>query len=270
MKKTIKVSVAIATFNEKENIAACLTSVKFADEVVVVDGSSGDNTRELALAAGAKVIKTTNPPIFHLNKNKAIKACQGDWILVLDADERVSPALAAEMQAIASQKFQPSSPAGYWLNRSNLFLGRFLKKGGQYPDPVIRFFRRGHGWHPAESVHEQIKIDGEIGRLKNDLLHLASPTFTRYLVHQNRYSSLEAEKMIKNGFHPGFGLACRYFFWLPFKTFFLIFFRHKGFYDGFPGFVFALFSGFHFILSYIKFWERKNSPVPITTEQDWT
>lgn len=113
-----KISVAIATYNEERNIAKCLDSVKdWVDEIVVADGSSTDKTREIAKKFGAKVIKTTNKPIFHINKNIAINACHGDWILQLDADEIVPPEMRDEILSIAKQKIKAGQPTGYWLKR---------------------------------------------------------------------------------------------------------------------------------------------------------
>lgn len=251
-----RISVAIATFNEEENIADCLDSIRqLADEVVVVDGDSSDRTAEISQRMRARVIVTKNRQMFHINKNMAIDACRGDWILVLDADERVTSKLSKEMREIADRKWQEGDPNGYFLKRKNLFLTRFLTKGGQYPDPVVRFFRKGKGRHPEVSVHEQVKIIGKVGWLENDLIHLASPNFSRYLMRENRYSSFEAEKMAQKKVKISKFNGFKYLIWRPVFTFLKIFIRHKGYQDGFPGFVFAFFSGLHFILSYIKYWE---------------
>ncbi|MFC1790409.1 glycosyltransferase family 2 protein [Patescibacteria group bacterium] len=256
----VRFSVAIAAFNEAENIGDCLKSLQgVADEVVVVDGSSTDQTRFLARKLGARVIKTTNPPMFHINKNKAIDACLGEWILVLDADERISPELGKEIRAVVEKKAKKGDPSGYWLKRKNLFLGRYLKKGGQYPDPVIRLFKKGRGYHPAESVHEQIEIKGRVGWLKNDLIHRSSPTFARYLKRFKRYTTLEAGHLKKAGVKIGPKSAFIYLFGKPNLTFWSLFLLHRGFVDGFPGFVFALFSGLHWFVAYLKHWQRSYS-----------
>src|SRR3990167_1295015 len=167
-RKSVIISAAIATYNEENNIVDCIESLKsVANEMVVVDGESQDRTAELARAHGANVIKTKNQKMFHINKNLAFKNCSGDWILLIDADERVSKALANEIKQIVN-----SNPAenGFWINRKNWFLGGYLTKGGAYPDSVIRLFRKGKGILPEVSVHEQVAIDGEVGYLKNDIL----------------------------------------------------------------------------------------------------
>lgn len=251
----IKLSVAIATFNEEKNIGDCFKSIKdLADEIVMVDGSSTDRTEEIAKKFGAKVITTANKPMFHTNKNMAIDNCRGEWILQLDADERVSPELAAEILSVI--KYEPKYTA-YWLKRKNYFLGRFLKKGGQYPDPVIRLFKKGKAKLPEESVHEQMKVEGEAGWLKNDLTHWATPEFSRYWLRENRYATLEAEKLFKekvtiNPFSILNSLILK-----PIKTFFLIFVRHKGFMDTWQGFIFAFFSGFHHSWAFLKYFRMR-------------
>lgn len=261
-----KLSVAIATFNEEGNIAKCLESVKdWVDEIIVVDGSSTDRTREIAKKLGAKVIKTTNKPIFHINKNIAINACHGDWILQLDADEIVPPEMRDEILNITNNQ-KSAEPAGYWLKRKNYFLGRYLKKGGQYPDPVIRFFRKGKGILPAKDVHEQVTIEGEVGWLESDLIHWATPEFSRYLLRERRYSTLKAKELLDEKLSVNLWTFLKYVFWLPKKTFFLIFLRHKGFVDGWQGFVFAFFSGWHYAWSYFKYLRLRSKKVDIAKE----
>jgi len=246
-------SVALVTFNEEENIGRCLESVRqIANEIIVVDGSSTDKTVEIAKKFGAKVIITDNPPIFHINKQKAIDKCLGDWILQLDADEVITPKLGEEIKEIVKKGSRFSA---FWIKRRNYFLGRWLKKGGQYPDPVIRFFKRGKARLPCRSVHEQMVVEGEIGWLKNDMLHFSVPNFSRYLTNSNRYTSLTAREFKEKNLKINLFNHLNYLFWKPIKVSFDIYFRHKGFYDGFPGFVFALFSGLHFSVAYIKYWE---------------
>jgi len=249
-----KISVAMATFNEESNLDRSLRSVKeWVDEIVIFDGLSSDKTREIAKKYGARVFKTVNPLIFHINKQKAIDRCLGNWILQLDADEVVSMELKKEIKEVIDGGSK-TNLAGYWVPRKNFFLGRWLKKTGQYPDPVIRLFKRGRGRLPCRSVHEQIKIDGNVGRLKGHLLHYPFPSFSEYLNKSNRYSTLFAHEMLGKGEIPSlFGfLKAKYRLW---RNFFIRDFRCKGFMDGFPGFVFSLYSGLDQIAAYVKFWE---------------
>ena len=255
--KNPKISAAMTTFNEEKNIVDCIESLKtFADEIVVVDGTSYDRTAELARGLGAKVFVTANKPMFHINKNMAFKECRGEWIFYIDADERVSRELAEELKGIIARE---PSENGFWVNRKNWFLGGFLTKGGAYPDPVIRFFRRGKGMLPEKSVHEQVKIEGQVGHLKNDLIHLADPTFERYLIRANRYTDLTADEIKSKD--PGRGILPVFFYMIlkPTATFLNIYFRHKGYEDGFRGFIWALFSSAHHFYAYVKYWSDKNN-----------
>jgi len=251
--KPPKISAALASYNEEVNILDCIQSLKqFADEIVVVDGNSTDRTAEIAAKLGAKVIKTKNLPMFHINKNMAIEACTSPWIFLIDADERVSNDLASEIkEAVKSKPFQN----GFWIPRRNWFLGGFLKKGGAYPDSVIRLFKKGKGRLPEVSVHEQIRIVGEVGHLKNDILHFADPSFERYLLRANRYTDQTAREIAN--INPGRGVytLLNYSLVKPLFTFAKIYFRHKGYQDGFRGFAWAFFSAFHFFFAYVKYFK---------------
>lgn len=264
---TIRLSVALATFNEERCLADCLESVKtLADEIVIVDGSSTDKTVEIAKNFGAKVIVTTNKPIFHINKQQAMDECKGDWILQMDADEIITPELAKEIKQVIDTN--ADQPVAYWINRKKMLLGKWITKGGQYPDPVIRFLKKGKAHLPCKSVHEQMEVDGEIGWLENPMLHLPTPSFSIYITKDNRYSTLMAEEMMAQDIPLGLRSFINYFFWKPFRIFFSLFFRHKGFVDGFPGFVFALYSGLGWTTAYTKYWEMKQTSRN-TTEKDW-
>ncbi len=251
MKNTI--SVAIATYNEAENIGRCLEAVcSWVDEIVIVDGHSSDDTVKIARKyKNVKVISTDNKPMFHLNKQMAIDACQGDWILQLDADEVVSEILRDEIKkTITDTKYN-----GFWIKRKNFFLGRFLTKGGVYPDPTIRLYRRGFGKLPCRDVHEQAEIKGPVSTLNSDLLHYADPNFSRYLLRNDRYTSLIASDLKKAGVKISFSSFLKFFVVKPLSWFFLAYFRHRGYVDAFPGFVFAWYSSLRFPIAFIKLFE---------------
>ncbi len=248
----MKLSLCIATFNEEKNIHYPLNSAyDFIDEVVVVDGGSTDKTVEIVKSYGKKVrvISTDNPRMFHENKQKALLAAKGDWIIQLDADEELTEELRQEILSIVNNK---NSLDGYWFPRKNWFLTRFLEKGGVYPDYTIRLYKRGTAKFPCKDVHENVEVKGEVGYMKNPLLHYADPDFSRYLMRWDRYTTLEVEKMSKDNKLSFFS----YMIWKPKMTFLKMYFRHKGFMDGFPGFVFALFSSIRFWVIYIK-WRVK-------------
>lgn len=249
-----KISVVLATFNEEENIERCLSSVKdLADEIVIVDGTSKDRTVELARTFGAKVTVTDNPPNFHINKQKAIDKATCEWILQMDADEVVSKELAAEINAEINNR--KSETNGYWMPRKNFFLGRFLMKGGQYPDYTVRLYRNGKGRLPQKDVHEQAVIEGRVDYLKESLLHYPYKDFAFYSKKWMRYNHLLATQIRDELKHKNillkvyFGLG--YLLAKPAHWMLTAYGRHKGFMDGWQGFVFALMSALRFPVSYI-------------------
>lgn len=252
-----KLSVVLATYNEEKNLKACLDSVKnLADEIIIIDGNSTDKTRIIAKQLGAKVFKTTNKPIFHINKQMAVDKAKYSWILQLDADEHVSQKLKTEIKKTISN---PKAKNGYYLPRKNWFLTRFLTKGGQYPDYVIRLFKKDKGHFPCKSVHEQIAINGSIGHLKNDLLHHSDPDFTRYMTRFNRYTDLDANLLHDKHQKPNLLMAINYLLIKPTIWFISTYFRHKGFVDGLPGFIFSLMSSLRFPVIYFKLWEKTHA-----------
>jgi len=265
----INLSVAIATYNEEKTLGDCLNSVKrLADEIVVVDGSSTDKTVEVAKSFGAKIIITDNKPIFHINKQLAIDEGKGEWILQLDADEIIPPELLEEIRKTIESG--EGEIVAYWIKRKKMFLGKWMKKGGQYPDPVIRLFKNGKGRLPCKSVHEQIAVEGGVGELKNPMIHLPTPDFSVYITKDNRYSTLTAFEMKKNNLSLNFFPALSNLLLKPFLTFFSIYFRHFGFLDGFPGFVFAFYSGLHHFSAYVKYWEMVKEKIDSKpSERDW-
>ena len=164
-------SIVLATYNEEKNIEKCLLSVKdIAGEIIVVDGSSTDDTRKIAKKLGAKVIKTTNKPNFHINKQMAMDAAKGELVLQLDADEwpdqeQKKFIIKIHKEIIKSgfvfgrkkEEYQ-QQPVAWLLKRKNFFLGHYFKKGGQYPDPVIRLYVNGYAKLPQKDVHEQMQV----------------------------------------------------------------------------------------------------------------
>ena len=254
----LNLSVALAVYNEEANLGECLDSIKsLASEIIIVDGGSSDKTVDIAGSYGANVMFEENRANFHINKQHAIDACANEWILQLDADERVSSMLLEEIKGVITGDPKIAADA-YYLKRRNYFLGRWMNKGGMYPDPVIRLFRKGRAHLPQASVHEIMTVEGTTKWLENDLLHIADPNFSRYLLRSNRYTTLQADEWMKEG-EIGVDTIniLLYMIGKPLVRFLEIYLRHKGFMDGFPGFVFAWYSGLHIASSYVKYWEKK-------------
>lgn len=249
-----KVSVVLAVYNEEENLKNCLKSVKtIAWEIVIVDGGSRDRTLEIAKEFKAKIIETTNPTNFHINKNKAIDGATGDWILQLDADEVINNDLAKEIIVVINKK---SDINGFWIPRRNFFLTKFLTKGGQYPDYTLRLYRTGKGRLPGKDVHEQALVEGKVGYLESPIMHLRDKSFSIYLERFNRYTDLLASQLTKSGFKYNSISFIDYILIKPLFWFVKSYFRHRGYVDGFPGFVFALFSSLRFPVAYFKIYKQ--------------
>lgn len=257
MKNKLSLSIALATHNESDVINRCLDSiVDIASEIVVYDASSSDDIKDkLKKYSNLKLIKGPNHSLFHINKQVAIDKCTQKWILQLDADEVVTPELSLEISQIITNNPVEN---GFWINRRNFFLGKFLTKGGIYPDSTIRLYKNGYAKLPCQDVHEQAEINGAIGHLKTDLLHFSDPTFSRYLIRNDKYTSLLATQLFNEGVSSSFATFINYFIFKPTHWFLLAYFRHKGFVDGFPGFVFAFFSALRFPSAYVKLWEQQN------------
>ncbi len=255
-------SVVLATYNEEKNIAKCLESVKdLADEIIVVDGNSSDKTIEIAAGLGAEIFSTTNKQNFHINKQIAMDKAHKNLVLQLDADEIVDEDLKKFIRQVLAKikNKEVLEESAWWIKRRNFFCGKFLSKGGQYPDPVIRLYIRGKAYLPAQDVHEQMQVDGKIGNAEGHLLHYSNPTFEDYLRKFATYTSFKAKQLKDENLPINFFTFFDHVIWKTIKTFFLIYFRHKGFVDGWQGFVFALFSALHHPISYLKFLEAKNA-----------
>ncbi len=247
----MSLSVVLATFNEEKNLPSCLSSVReLADEIVIVDGTSTDNTVEIAKSFGARVRVKDNPPIFHINKQIAIDMATKNWVLQLDADEQVTPQLAEEIKTLMKEK---DAADGYWIPRKNWFLGRFLMKGGVYPDYTLRLYRKGKGHLPQKDVHEQAVVEGKVGYMHHPLIHMADPYFDRYLLRYGRYTNLIANELRDKRVGKNLYGVAKYLIALPIWWFGLIYIRHKGFMDGWQGLVWAFFSAMRFPVAYVKY-----------------
>lgn len=286
----IKLSAAIATFNEEENIGDCLESVKgIVDEIVIVDGSSIDRTVEIAKSFNANVTVTSNPAIFHINKQKAFDLATGDWVLYLDADERVSRKLGEEILKVIGmtnediEEYQQKLKkrdlflrhqklldkrdgkigtaegdfVAFFFPRLNFFLGKFLRYGGVYPDGVIRLFKKGKAYLPSKSVHEQMVVKGKVGWLENDLIHYDSKTFKRYLQRNSRYIDLIAADLKKENLKINFENFLKYMLLKPVGWFLMTTIRNKGILDGYQGLVFSFFSALRFPRAYLRYSNKK-------------
>ncbi len=256
-------SVAIITLNEEANLARTLASVQFAEEIIVLDSGSTDRTLEIAQSFNATVISQPWQG-FAAQKNSVIERCTGTWVLSLDADEELTPELQTEIRALLRGK--PSADA-YLIRRRNLFLNRWIRHGGYYPDPKLRLFRR-HAANfapPARftdrPVHETIAFDGALETLNADLIHHAYPTIESYIEHMDRYSTLGSQIVISKGQTSRSWLAFYYnILIVPAFTFIYNYIFRLGFLDGREGFLLHLYHSTYTSWKYAKAWQttRKN------------
>jgi len=254
MRKTI--SIAMIAMNEEANLPRTLESVRWADEIVIVDSGSTDRTIEIAHSFGAKT--AFNAIIGHgEQKNVALDLCTSEWILLLDADEVLSAELQNEIrQLLACEDGSEPEFGAYWIPRLNLVFGRWVRHGGFYPDRKLRMFKRGSA-RLSEGVgpHSTPQFQGPKGRLKHDMLHYAYPSLTIYLEHMNRYSSEIAKLLHKRG-RTSNSLAA--FLWNgvanPAATFVYNYFFRLGFLDGREGLLLHLNHSVYIHWKFIKAW----------------
>ena len=257
MPKTL--SIALITLNEAANLPRTLASLRFvgavAVDLIVVDSGSTDGTLKLACAAGARVFEEPWRG-FAGQKNFAIEQAAGDWVLSLDADEELSPELAAEIAALVAG--EPAYDA-YKIPRLNHFLGQPLRHGGYWPDPKLRLFRRGTARFRERAVHESMEFAGEhegkIGQLKGHLIHHCYPMLEEYVEHMNRYSSSSARQLVADGRAPKNFVGLVWSAVLnPAATFLYNYVVRRGFLDGAAGLLQHLNHSVYIHWKYVKAW----------------
>jgi glycosyltransferase involved in cell wall biosynthesis len=241
-------SVVIIALNEERNLTDCLSSVGWADELIVVDSGSTDNTVSVAKSFTGNVF-TVDWRGYGAARNFALARATSDWVFWLDADERVTPELAEEIQRVLRTDDRRIS--GYTVARRAFFLGRWIKHCGWYPSRVVRLFRREKGKFSETRVHEELIVDGETGVLYHDLLHYTDPDLQHYFNKFNRYTSLAAEDMKAAGrSFSMFDLLLR-----PPFLFVKMYILRAGFLDGIQGFILSISSSAYVFIKYAKLWE---------------
>lgn len=237
-------SVCIITKDEEANLPDCLDSVKWADEVVVVDSRSGDRTREIAAAAGARVLERDFAG--HIEqKNFAVDQAKNDWVLCVDADERLTPALADSVRKALED---PAPAEGYELSRLTFHLGRPIRHGGWYPDRKVRLFDRRKARWGGRNPHDHVTVQGRVGRLEGDLLHYSYRSISAHLRQIDFFTDIAAKEKRARGERSSVGrIALR-----PAWKFLRMFFLKAGFLDGVPGFIVAASGAYYVFLKYAK------------------
>lgn len=239
-------SVTVITKNESQNIEACLRSVRFADQIVVLDSGSTDDTIQIARSMGAEVSISPDWQGFGIQKNRALALANSDWVLSLDADERVTPELQAEIRATLE------APAFdvYSFPRLSSYCGRYMRHSGWYPDRVTRLFRRHAAQFSDDLVHEKIMTSSKVGQLRSPLRHESFRSFEAVLDKANRYSTAGAQILLNRGKSASLGTALGHGLWTFIRTYFL----RLGFLDGRMGLVLAISNAEGTYYRYLKLW----------------
>ncbi|MFH0881719.1 MAG: glycosyltransferase family 2 protein [bacterium] len=247
-------SVALLAHNEEANLPAALKSVAWADEIVVVDAGSSDATATIAADHGARVIHQPNNSNLNINKNIAIENCTHDWVLVLDADEIIPPALAGEIL----QEIKNPRHDGYFVPRRNRILGRWVRHGGQYPDLQLRLIRRETARFPERHVHERIQVKGSVGRLSNPMDHSPYPTIAQMMRKGMFYADFEAQVRRTTTRTSPLVFIYQILIRPPFRFIRRYFFK-GGFLDGIPGLAMSFFDAFNNVVRWLRLWELQRT-----------
>jgi glycosyltransferase involved in cell wall biosynthesis len=246
---TSGLSACIITYNEADRIEACLRSVAFCDELLVVDSHSTDDTRALAAALGARVIERDWPG-YRSQKQFATDAAAHDWVLCLDADERVSERLRSEIEALRANGF--AGAAGWSVPRITDYFGRFLRHGNAYPDRLVRLFDRRHGGWTGHEIHENTKVRGTVRRLHGHLEHFSYRSLSDHLNRMQRYADLMAQALYARGRRCGLTPVLVNPQWRFIRGYLL----RLGFLDGWRGLVFALIEANYVRRKYLGLYMR--------------
>lgn len=248
-------SVCVITFNEEDNIRDCLQSVSWAEEMVIVDSFSSDATVAIASEFTDKVIKHEWAGYIR-QKTYALENATHDWALCLDADERVTPELAEEIKNVMRRvAVGEENCVGYYMPRKVFYLGRWIKHCGWYPDRKLRLMRRDKARIAGINPHDHYYVEGPAGKLNGDLLHYSYRNLADHMQRINRYTSIAAEEMFKNGVN----MPVTRMLTQPALRAMKMYLLKLGFLDGIPGMIASASGGYYVFLKYAKLWELKRS-----------
>jgi glycosyltransferase involved in cell wall biosynthesis len=244
-----KISAVLIALDEERNIGAALESVAWADELLVVDGGSSDNTRQRCEERKARVVERRFTSYVE-QKNFALDEASHDWILSLDADERASSSLTSEIRSLRQDGFQAS---GYRIPRVTFYMGRFVRSTAWYPDHQLRLFDRRRGRWKGKYVHESVTVSGPVERLRGEILHYSYENLSDHVERLNRYAGLAARQMQESGRKPGLWPAAAY----PPFVFLKNYIFKRGFRDGSVGFIVSIMNAYYVFLKYVMLWENE-------------
>lgn len=244
------ITVVISAWNEEVKLGKCLSSVSWADEIIVIDSQSTDKTAKIAKDRGAKVFTRPNNPMLNINKNYGFEKASNEWILSLDADEEVTSELVNEIRSVLDRN---SDIVGYWIPRKNISFGKWIAHGLWWPDKQLRLFKKGSGEFPCKHVHEYVLIEGRTDELTEPFVHYNYDTISQFIRKMDTlYTENEVQKLIDTQHKVVWFDAIRF----PVSDFVKIFFAQGGYKDGLHGLVLAMLQAFYSLVVFAKLWER--------------
>ena len=262
----MKISVVISAYDEEKLIEDCLKSAKdLADEIIFVDNTSSDKTVEIAKKFTNKIfIRPNDPVMLNKNKNFGFTKATGEWIISLDADERITPELAREIKKVINGlPSEAQAVDGFEIPRKNIIFNKWIRHSIWWPDYNLRLFRKGKGKFPEKHVHEKLKVIGEVGRLKNPLIHYNYQTVSQFIQKLDKtYTESETENFLKEGKDIAWYDVIRW----PTSDFVKTFFAQRGYRDGLHGLVLSLLQSFYALVFFTKVWERKEKFADLTPD----
>lgn len=242
------ISAVLSVFNEEAKLARTLEALRWADEIIVIDNESTDQTARIARKYGAAVYKEKNNLMLNINKNKGFVKAKCDWILYLDGDEVVTPELAQEIK----EKVVSPQIVGYWIPRKNIIFGKWIQHGLWWPDKQLRLFKRGMGTFPCKHVHEYLVVDGPTGELTTPMVHYNYESVSQFIRKMDEiYTVSEVNSLLSSGYRVVWHDAIKF----PMSDFVKTYFAQGGYKDGLHGLVFSMLQAFYSFIVFAKLWE---------------
>ncbi len=244
------VSVVLSVRNEELKIERTLSSLGWADEIIVVDNGSTDKTADIARQYGAKVIRSNNNLMLNVNKNLGFGRAKNDWVLSLDGDEVIPPELACEIK----KSVHNSQVIGYWIPRKNILFGKWIQHGLWWPDKQLRLFKRGMGEFPCKHVHEYLVVDGPTAELTVPMVHYNYETVSQFIRKMDEiYTENEVASHVAAGYRVVWYDAIRF----PMSDFVKTYFAQGGHKDGLHGLILSMLQAFYSFIVFAKLWEQE-------------
>jgi (heptosyl)LPS beta-1,4-glucosyltransferase len=244
------ISVVISAYNEEKKIGRTLASLRFADEIVLVDNNSSDKTCAEAGKYQVKIYHRKNNPMLNINKNYGFGVASSDWVLCLDADEEIPVDLAREIRHVITHEKKIS---GYWIARKNIIFGKWIEHGLWWPDKQLRLFRKGRGQYPCKHVHEYLEVQGITSQLTHPFIHYNYETISQFIRKMDTiYTENEVQQLVATHYQPTWYDAIRF----PISDFVKVYLAEEAYKDGLHGLVISMLQAFYSFIVFAKLWEH--------------